>query len=194
MQTEVTTIPRRVQIFYTTYAAFPTTNLRIGDLAYATDLYSLYRWNGTAWQVISAPGSKEFLTRPNAGTENATDDRWGGYRLDALNESAYLGFYVPADFASIDEAVVIRKALATATHGIAYYSSYSAVGEIDTTHQEATAIIDTDETDNFIYEQDISGILTAIAPGDYVGIWCYSQNPNPNVPNDLIIGLRFKYL
>jgi hypothetical protein len=37
---------------YTTYAAFPTTGLTTGDLAWATDRKCLYRWSGTAWETI----------------------------------------------------------------------------------------------------------------------------------------------
>lgn len=35
--TKVSVIPRMRRIIYTTYAAFPTTGLKVGDLAYASD-------------------------------------------------------------------------------------------------------------------------------------------------------------
>ena len=50
---DIDVIPRTRRVIYTTYAAFPTTGLDAGDLAYATDLRILYRWNGTAWENIS---------------------------------------------------------------------------------------------------------------------------------------------
>lgn len=50
---EITTIPRLRQVYYDTYANLPTTNLRAGDLGFATDRLVLYRWSGSAWQSIN---------------------------------------------------------------------------------------------------------------------------------------------
>jgi len=52
-ESSVVTIPQIRNIYYTTYALLPTTNLRIGALGYATDLKTLYRWSGAAWQNIT---------------------------------------------------------------------------------------------------------------------------------------------
>jgi hypothetical protein len=41
------------QVISTTRAAFPTTGLTLGDLAYGTDLQVLYRWNGSSWDSIT---------------------------------------------------------------------------------------------------------------------------------------------
>jgi hypothetical protein len=54
--TELTTIPKIRRVDYTTYATFPTTGLKVGDLAYATDLDILYRWNGAGWDTLSSQG------------------------------------------------------------------------------------------------------------------------------------------
>lgn len=53
MDNDITPIARLRAVYYTTKAAFPTTGLFSGDLAYATDEKLLYRWNGTAWQAIT---------------------------------------------------------------------------------------------------------------------------------------------
>jgi hypothetical protein len=45
------------QVFYTTYALFPTTGLSAGDEAYGTDTKILYRWNGASWDPITASSS-----------------------------------------------------------------------------------------------------------------------------------------
>jgi len=55
--TEVHDIPYTRRVIYTTYAGFPSTGLRIGDLAYATDRLVFYRWNGAAWQAVTIHSS-----------------------------------------------------------------------------------------------------------------------------------------
>lgn len=55
-ETELNTIPRIRQVYYDTYANLPTTGLKVGDLAYATDHQVLYYWDGTTWQPITVYG------------------------------------------------------------------------------------------------------------------------------------------
>lgn len=52
MTLEPTYIGRKLAVAYNTYANFPTSGA-IGDLAYATDRLTLYRWDGAAWQAIT---------------------------------------------------------------------------------------------------------------------------------------------
>jgi hypothetical protein len=67
MGSEVTTIPQLRRVIYDTYGNFPTTNLREGDLAYATDRLVLYRWSGAAWQAITIHCSSGVAANiPNA--------------------------------------------------------------------------------------------------------------------------------
>lgn len=64
---ETTIIPKRTQVFSDTYANLPTTGLTAGDLGYATDRKTLYRWSGSAWEsltVYSASGTT--AARPTA--------------------------------------------------------------------------------------------------------------------------------
>ena len=66
-ENKVTTIPRVLNVFYTTYAAIPTTGIKTGDLAYATDRLTLYRWSGAAWQAITTYASSGTAANiPNA--------------------------------------------------------------------------------------------------------------------------------
>lgn len=51
MTIRTTIIPSVRQVFYTTYAAFPTTGLTNGDLAWATDRKCFYIWTGSAWEA-----------------------------------------------------------------------------------------------------------------------------------------------
>ena len=52
-ESEITTIPQLRRVFYSAYGNFPTVGIKTEDLAYATDRYILYRWNGAAWEVIA---------------------------------------------------------------------------------------------------------------------------------------------
>jgi len=51
--TEVKTIPILRRCFYDTYANLPTSGINVEDLGYATDMLTLYRWSGTAWQAVT---------------------------------------------------------------------------------------------------------------------------------------------
>ncbi|OGN99182.1 MAG: hypothetical protein A2Y89_03120 [Chloroflexi bacterium RBG_13_51_18] len=53
MPTKVTQIGITRQVYYDTYANLPTTGVTIGDLGYATDRKTLYRWSGAAWVAIT---------------------------------------------------------------------------------------------------------------------------------------------
>ena len=57
MDTKVKVIPRIRRVIYATYANFPTTGLKTGDLAYATDRLVFYRWSGAAWQSLTIHSS-----------------------------------------------------------------------------------------------------------------------------------------
>jgi len=52
-KTTLLTIPVVRQVNYDTFANLPVTGLKIGDLGYATDRKTLYRWNGVAYQPIT---------------------------------------------------------------------------------------------------------------------------------------------
>ena len=134
----------------------------------------------------------EFFVPSTYGTEQWAHYEHPGYRINATNDSALIGFYVPHDYSSIVEAVVVRvNGASSATYRLNYNSSYGSTGEGARTHQESLADQDTAETPLYIYEQDISGILSAIIAGDHVGI--VVMGDSTNTPNDVITGVRFKY-
>jgi hypothetical protein len=70
---DVTSIPQSLQTYYTNYAAFPTTGLKVGSLAYATDNLRLYRWNGAAWQPITPDPAGFGNASISTGTYNGDD-------------------------------------------------------------------------------------------------------------------------
>lgn len=52
-ESELAIIPRFTRVLNATYAALPVTGLREGELGYATDRRTLYRWSGLVWEDIS---------------------------------------------------------------------------------------------------------------------------------------------
>lgn len=69
MAETVSSIPKILRVTYDTYALFPTSQNEVGDLAYATDRKTLYRWNGAAWQPITIySGSGTAANIPGAAT------------------------------------------------------------------------------------------------------------------------------
>lgn len=99
MDNSVTTIPQKTQVFYTTFALLPVTGVRTGDLGYATDTLTLYRWSGAAWQAVSTPPATS--TTKGSYTGNGTDNRaivHGGATIPnivliyAYVEAPYLSF------------------------------------------------------------------------------------------------------
>ena len=166
-----------------------------GGLYHETDTSLLKQIQSGAWGTITSPGTKEFFA-PAIGqygvTEQFADGKHTGHRIDAENEHSYIEFYVPADFTSITDAVVVCIALATGTHRLKFFTHYGGQGDDKDGHSESIFPgPDTAMTDELIYEIDISAALSALAAGDYVGV--NTSGDGTNIPNVLIIGIRFKY-
>lgn len=75
---EVTTIPKIIRVFYDTYANLPVTGVKTGELGYATDYKTLYRWSGAAWQTVSISPVINFqvsaIPRNTNAAEKTTND------------------------------------------------------------------------------------------------------------------------
>jgi len=102
-----------------------------------------------------------------------------------------LVFYVPHDFTAITEAVII--VIPNATQGAANWdilSTYGAVGEAYTNHTENDVAATYNVVLNQYFEVDISGILSVLAAGDYVGIKLTVSTAGHDVD---VVGIRFKY-
>jgi len=135
--------------------------------------------------------TKEFFVPATNGTVPGTAGQHTGYKINDDFHVARIELFVPADFSSIIEAVVTRIALSTGTHGLSYFTNYAASGEVKNLHIETSAGGHVDETDEIIYEYDLSSQLSALAANDYVGIQVESEPRD--MPNDLILGVRFRY-
>ncbi len=145
----------------------------------------------TAWVIFSA-GTKEFFAPVNAGTNQPTFD--GDHvrvLCDLVNNTAGAEFVVPPDFTAITEAVIVVIPLTTdvaANWNID--SDYGAAGQTKNTHSENDAASTYNVTADQIFEVDISGILTSLAAGDYVGI---KITLGAGTDDFEMLGIRFKY-
>lgn len=85
-----------VGITVTTAAAFPTVNVDVGAMGYATDTKELYAWNGAGWTLVaSAPTS------------------WTAPTL--LSSWANFAGYTPAGYRKVGDIVYLRGSLQKAT-------------------------------------------------------------------------------
>ena len=145
----------------------------------------------TAWVVFS-PAAKEFFAPVNAGTNApALNVDHTTVIVDLINTTAGIEFHVPADFTAIVDAVIILfpfQTVSTANWDIT--SDYGAAGQAKATHSESDTASTYNVTLNQLFELDISGILTSLAAGDYVGIKLTSGD---SAHDCSVLGIRFKY-
>lgn len=127
-------------------------------------------------------------------TYGTTMGNYGAYplaRCTALLNTAYISFKVPDDLHTITEAkVVVIPRVTQAAADWDIYSYYAAVGEAYNTHTESDTTSTYNVTDEQMFEVDISGILTSLAAGDYVGIMFSLHNAAHDVD---VLGVMFKY-
>ena len=116
-------------------------------------------------------------------------------RTIALNSSFNFNFFVPDDFATLTELVLVGIPSAGAAGSgkdIDLNSDYGAIGQSRTTHSEsdtATTYDFTGDTDNFV-EIDISGVYSALAAGDYAGLLLKHNSLGGSIS---YLGIRLKY-
>ncbi len=138
--------------------------------------------------------TKEFFT-PATGTStgvaSASTGRYAAVLLNASGEDAYTTFTIPDDFNAMVEAVVIVAPAATqAAANWDIYSTYNAIGEDDSGTLESDLASTYNVTNDELFEVDISGVLSALAKGDVVGIFFRQSTAGHNVD---VLGVRFKY-
>lgn len=141
---------------------------------------------------ISVGATKEFFVPATYGdgTHQAFVD-YPVWYCGAVDKFAAVAFYVPADFNSITEAVFVgvpANTQAAANYDI--YSDYAAAGELYNAHSESDLASTYNVTINIMTEIDISGILSALAAGDYVGVRLMVKAVDHYF---LALGVRFKY-
>lgn len=138
--------------------------------------------------------TKEFsvpMTIPTGGATGGGYDQFGGILLNDVDESARVSFHIPHDFSSITEAVLMVIPFATqAAANWDIFSSYAAKGEPRNTHAESDVASTYNVTNGELFEVDISGILSALSAGDYVGIRVQQKTAGHNV---VACAVRFEY-
>ena len=194
-ETRLTPIPKMRRVYKDTKANLDAlTGLQDESLAYGTDTLILYRQNGNGaanWEPITSIPTKEIFIPVTYASEIAPSSYRPVGHLNALNEEAYMEFYVPDDFTTLVEAVIMVKAKATqAAADWDIYSMYAKVGENDSTHNESDEASTYNVTLNLVFEVDISSILTALAAGDIVGIRLKEGTAGHDVD---VYGVRIKY-
>lgn len=147
-----------------------------------------------AWAAPAGAGREIFYpVAPylGAGAELSYDGTHPGMLIDGAAEWCITEFFVPADFTTITNSVVVVISKATATHRLNFDTNYAASGEDKDTHTGSAADVDTAMTDELIYEIDISSALASLAASDYVGVKVTGDDTN--IPDVLVLGVRFKY-
>ncbi len=113
----------------------------------------------------------------------------GDFPTLAINDTGLFQFvfFIPTDFTSLTDAVVVLIPDATETLNWSVTTDFGASGEASTANSDSETS-STSATANQILEADVSATLTGLAAGDYVGmIW------NSDTTNTVPIGLRIRY-
>ena len=131
--------------------------------------------------------TKEIFILTPSGAYGTVVGNWGTRELGSTSTTQFV-FFVPNDFTSLTSATISMIPDTTETIQWDIFASVAAVGEL----QNADTRSATDQTQsvtiNLITEIDISGVLTGLAAGDYVGIDFQSDTSVVR-----LLGLRFRY-
>lgn len=136
-----------------------------------------------------APPTREFWI-PTTAAPPEFYNQWAVRNCQAA-DIAYICFRVPHDFTAIVSAeVVIIPQFTNAVFALNIRSIYAAVGEAQNTHVEQDLAGTFDLTIDVLAAIDISGILTALAADDEVGIAIERRVAGDNF---YTLGIRFRY-
>ncbi len=143
--------------------------------------------NDPEWAAIT----KEMWITPTYGPAPSAIGDFGAMRNFTVAEVAQFAFRVPSDFAALTSAeIIIIPAVTEATANIDVNSDYAAVGEAYNTHSESEVAATYNIVTNQLFSIDISGVLSAIAANDLVGIKLQIGSTNYDL---YTLGISFKY-
>ncbi|GAI17018.1 unnamed protein product, partial [marine sediment metagenome] len=142
-------------------------------------------------EVVGEAATKEFFVPFTFGSDHSKYSYQPAYVIDTSAKYANTEFYVPHDFSTIVEAVVVYIPHPSGTHRLNYYSEYCASGEAHNTHAENLLDQDNIDTQAVLFEWDISALFSALAADDYVAIGVAGDAVN--IPKNYMLGVRFKY-
>lgn len=142
------------------------------------------------YAAVVAP-TQEFFT-PCTYSESPVMYHRGDHPVGVATSGGKLictEFRVPHDFTSITNAdLVIIAGVTNANARVDFDSDYGSAGEAYNAHSEAAVGGTYAFVLNQILEIDISGVLSAIAPGDQVGVVTKKYTRN-----FYVLGVRFRY-
>lgn len=165
-----------------------------GDLITAAIWNQDVKDNVIAVKAIADGASQIWVPVTQSGVGDLVNkgDFPGGDGITGADESR-MSFRCPDNFSSITTAVIMvipEDTQANANWDIK--SDYGAVGQGFTTHSESDAASTYNVTSDQIFEVDVSGILTALAAGDYVGLAISNQGGATHQVT--FIGFYMKYV
>jgi len=140
---------------------------------------------------VPSGATKEFFMPATDGTTRYNNDYFTGFQINAEDDYALIVFYVPQDFTSTTDAVVVIIPGSTSHQRFNIVTNYGAEGEDYDTNTDFIADIDTNLNIKKFYEIDVSDALDDLAAGDYVAVRIYGDAVD--TPNSIILGVRFKY-
>jgi hypothetical protein len=179
----------------------------------ATDTWKVKIINGTKvqWihggaevQITGIQGVKKSIwALPAAsfsGTLNYIDTLSYGlsgvYAGNTLNDALFT-VPIPTDFVSLSKAVVVLLPKGTGNLYLSTSSSFAANGESRATHTDSVAAAAVAVVTNTMKEYDVSGALTGIAAGDYLGLAVLRDTTNVLDTCDaglFIMGILIEYI
>jgi len=147
------------------------------------------RVNG-AWVAITSQKEFWFPVTYTSGTLTTKGD-FPAANLILDTHNAYISLIAQADFSSIVEAELVLIGTTSGTISWDILSDYAANGQTYNTHSESDTSGITGMGLNDLEEEGISGILSSLAAGDYIGINVDDQN---SAHDGFVIGVRLRIL
>lgn len=160
-----------------------------GETALDTTAQSIVGGINEVYAMASGGGATKEEFWPTEAS--STYGNYGDHKVWNLANSAnwYHSFYIPHDFSSITELVVVIIPINTTSGYINIYSDYGAVGEDYQNHTQQALSESISTTTDQIYEIDISSIFSSAAAGDHCGIRINNVSGN----SFYVKGVRLKY-
>ena len=145
---------------------------------------------GTDTQIVPAR-AKEVYSYPMVVDHATLGDGYAD-SLTALNNQSHMNMFIPYDFASVDEIVILVKPTTTnASQNWDVYSDYGGIGENHSASSEADTGTSHAGTADQYKEVDLSGVVGSIAAGDMLFIRIKLADAGHDV---WVVGIRLKYI
>ncbi len=145
-----------------------------------------------AWSAPAGAATKEFFapfTR-GSGYQRPLVGDYGEWDMGSGGEWCACTFYIPDDFSSMTECVIVYIPVNTDLR-FDLYTDYAAIGEGYNANSASSLAFDVFPTANQMTEINIAGLLSSIAANDYVGVHAICDPAR--TPDSRFLGVRFKY-